>query len=110
MTRRFHGLMCSPGQEPGTETRPMDHTTNASNAPKPPTAAEAYAARRTEIARLLDVLGMHLDINDAGHADMPGDWGFIGNLDQVRKGLVGLVGFLANMDEADVERFLTEAE
>lgn len=74
------------------------------------TAREAYAARRGEIARLMDVLEMHLGINDAGHADMPGDWGLVGNLDQVRQGLVGLVGMLARMDRADVERFLAEAE
>lgn len=75
-----------------------------------PTSKEAYATKRAEIARLMDVLEMHLEINDAGHADMPGDWGLVGNLDQVRQGLIGMVGMLARMDRADVERFLAEAE
>ena len=73
------------------------------------TAAEAYAANRTEIARLLDVLGMHLDINDAGHADAPGNWGLVGNLDSVRSRLIDAVAQLAGLDLADVERFLSEA-
>ncbi|MCC6284517.1 MAG: hypothetical protein IT439_04320, partial [Phycisphaerales bacterium] len=46
---------------------------NPKTATKPePAAAEMYAARRNDIARLLDVLSMHLDINDKEHAAAPG--------------------------------------
>jgi len=75
-------------------------------APTQPTAAEAYAARRNDIARLLDVLQMHLDINDKEHAAAPANWGLVGNLGKVREDLVNLVGFLANMDPEHVEDFL----
>lgn len=68
-----------------------------------PTAAEAYAARRNDIARLLDVLSMHLDINDKEHAAAPTNWGLVGNLGKVREDLVNVVGFLANMDPEHVE-------
>ncbi|MCW5777759.1 MAG: hypothetical protein KIS87_15085 [Phycisphaeraceae bacterium] len=71
-----------------------------------PTAAEAYTARRNDIARLLDVLSMHLDINDKEHAAAPANWGLVGNLGKVREDLVNLVGFLANMDPEHVEDFL----
>lgn len=75
-----------------------------------PTATEVYAARRNDIARLLDVLSMHLDINDKEHAAAPGNWGRAGDLGKVRGDLVNLVGFMANMDPADVEDFLNNAE
>ena len=71
-----------------------------------PTAAEMYAARRNDIARLLDVLSMHLDINDKEHTAAPGNWGLVGNLGKVREDLVNLVGFMANMDPEHVEEFL----
>jgi hypothetical protein len=71
-----------------------------------PTAAEAYAARRNDIARLLDVLSMHLDINDKEHAAAPTNWGLVGNLGKAREDLVNLVGFMANMDPEHVEEFL----
>jgi hypothetical protein len=71
-----------------------------------PTAAEVYAARRNDIARLLDVLSMHLDINDKEHAATPTNWGLVGNLGKVREDLVNVVGFLANMDPEHVEEFL----
>ncbi len=76
-------------------------------APRQPTAAEAYAARRNDVARLLDVLRMHIDINDRGHAAAPGDWGLVGNLSKARGDLVNLVGFMAHMDPEHVEEFLT---
>lgn len=79
----------------------------AKTTPKPePTATEMYAARRNDIARLLDVLSMHLDINDKEHAAAPANWGLVGNLGKVREDLVNLVGFMANMDPEHVEEFL----
>ncbi|MFO0836110.1 MAG: hypothetical protein U0638_14150 [Phycisphaerales bacterium] len=74
------------------------------------TAAETYAARRTEIARLIDVLEMHLEINDKAHAQAPGNWGLVGNLEKVKSDLVNLVGFMSNMDPEHVEDFLNNAE
>lgn len=75
-----------------------------------PTAAETYAARASDIARLIDVLEMHLEIHaEAAKAD-PTNWGRAGDLGKVRSDLVNLVGFMANMDPADVEDFLNNAE
>lgn len=74
------------------------------------TAAETYAARRSDIARLIDVLEMHLEINDTAHAEAPGNWGLVGNLEKVRSDLVSLVGFMSNMEPEHVEDFLNDAE
>ncbi|QQS09488.1 MAG: hypothetical protein IPK69_02370 [Phycisphaerales bacterium] len=75
-----------------------------------PTAAEMYAARRNDIARLMDVLQMELEKHaDAAKAD-PRNWGFAGSLGKVRSDLIDLVGFLSNMDREHVEAFLNDAE
>lgn len=75
-----------------------------------PTAAETYAARRCDIARLLDVMQMELDKHDERTKAEPTNWGMAGNLGKVRNDLIDLVGFLSGMDREDVERFLAEAE
>ena len=75
-----------------------------------PTAAETYAARRNDIARLMDVLQMELDKHaDAAKAD-PRNWGFAGSLGKVRSDLIDLVGFMSGMDREHVEAFLNDAE
>lgn len=82
------------------------------NAPKnsQPTAAETYAARRSDIARLIDVLEMHLEIHAESAKADPTNWGRAGDLGKVRSDLVNLVGFMANMDPEHVEDFLADAE
>ena len=75
-----------------------------------PTAAEAYAARRNDIARLMDVLQMELDKHAEGAKADPRNWGFAGSLGKVRRDLIDLVGFLSNMDPEHVEVFLNDAE
>ncbi|MBX3403491.1 MAG: hypothetical protein KF699_08795 [Phycisphaeraceae bacterium] len=75
-----------------------------------PTAAETYAARRNEIARLMDVLQMELDKHAEGAKADPRNWGFVGSLGKVRSDLIDLVGFLSNMDPEHVEAFLADAE
>ena len=81
------------------------------NNPKPdPTAAETYAARRSDIARLLDVLHMELDKHAEGAKADPRNWGFAGSLGKVRSDLIDLVGFLSNTDPEQVEAFLNDAE
>ena len=72
------------------------------------TAADAYAAHRADIARLLDVLGMELDKHAEAAKGEPGDWGRAGDLATVRSNLIGAVAFLAGMDPANVEAFLAE--
>ena len=75
-----------------------------------PTAAETYAARCNDIARLMDVLQMELDKHaDAAKAD-PRNWGFAGSLGKVRNDLIDLVGFMSGMDREHVEAFLADAE
>lgn len=87
----------------------MTKRTNKPATPEP-TAAEAYAAQRSDIARLLDVLEMELDKHDERAKADPTNWGIAGNLGKVRSDLIDLVGFLSGMDREDVERFLAEAE
>jgi hypothetical protein len=75
-----------------------------------PTAAETYAARRNDIARLMDVLQMELDKHAEGAKADPRNWGFAGSLGKVRSDLIDLVGFMSNMDPEHVEAFLADAE
>lgn len=87
----------------------MSQNANRRNRHKPePTAAEAYAAKRADIARLLDVITMELERMDADAKAKPGDWGFPGSLGKVRSDLVGVVGFLSNKDADEVEDFLND--
>ena len=73
-----------------------------------PTAAETYAARRNDIARLMDVLQMELDKHAEGAKADPTNWGITGNLGKVRSDLMDTVAFLSGMDREDVDRFLAE--
>jgi hypothetical protein len=73
-----------------------------------PTAAQMYAARRNDIARLLDVLQMELDKHDQQAKADPTNWGITSNLGKVRSDLMDTVAFLSGMDREDVERFLAE--
>lgn len=81
------------------------------NTTKPePTAAETYAVRQNDIARLMDVLQMELDKHaEAAKAD-PKNWGRTGDLGKVRSDLIELVGFMSGMDREHVEAFLNDAE
>ncbi len=74
------------------------------------TAAQMYATRRNDIARLIDVLQMELDKHAEGAKADPRNWGFAGSLGKVRSDLIDLVGFLSNMDPEHVEAFLNDAE
>ena len=87
----------------------MNKRTTKSTKPEP-TAAEAYAARRNDIARLMDVMQMELDKHAEGAKADPRNWGFAGSLGKVRSDLIDLVGFLSNMDPEHVEDFLNDAE
>ncbi|MBK9189958.1 MAG: hypothetical protein ACT4PL_03765 [Phycisphaerales bacterium] len=75
-----------------------------------PTAAETYAARRNDIARLIDVLQMELEKHDEQAKADPTNWGITGNLGKVRSDLMDTVGFLSSMEREDMERFLNDAE
>lgn len=83
---------------------------NRKPVPHQPNAAETYAARRGDIARLMDVLQMELDKHaEAAKAD-PRNWGRTGDLGKVRSDLIDLVGFMSGMDREHVEAFLNDAE
>ncbi|MBX3322440.1 MAG: hypothetical protein KF757_05565 [Phycisphaeraceae bacterium] len=73
------------------------------------TAADAYAAHDTDIARLIDVLGMEL----AAHANKKGDgtksWGMVADLGKIRDDLINLVEFMSGMDRNAIEEFLNDA-
>ena len=75
-----------------------------------PTAAQTYASRRSDIARLLDVLHMELDKHDERAKADPANWGITGNLGKVRGDLIDIVAFLSSMEREDIERFLSDAE
>ncbi len=87
----------------------MTKRTNKTTKPEP-TAAETYAARRSDIARLLDVLEMELDKHDERAKADPLNWGLPGNLGKVRSDLIDLVGFMSGMERERIEEFLRDAE
>ncbi len=75
-----------------------------------PTAAETYAARANDIARLIDVLQMELEKHAEAAKAEPANWGRVGDLGKVRSDLIDLVGFMSGMERDEVERFLADAE
>ncbi len=72
------------------------------------TAAETYAARRHEVARLVDVLEMELKKYDDQAAAEPKNWGFAGTMGHVRERLIDLVEGLSGIERSEIERFLSE--
>jgi len=75
-----------------------------------PTAAETYAARANDIARLIDVLQMEVEKHAQGAKADPTNWGRVGDLGKVRGDLIDLVGFMSGMERDEVERFLNDVE
>lgn len=86
------------------------HTPKTKTTKPEPTAAQMYATRRNDIARLIDVLQMELDKHDEQAKADPTNWGITGNLGKVRSDLMDTVGFLSGMERDDMERFLNDAE
>ena len=72
------------------------------------TAAETYAARRSDIARLIDVLEMELEKYDARAAAEPQRWDFAGTLGHVRSTLIDVVESLSGHKRERIEEFLAE--
>jgi hypothetical protein len=73
-----------------TEERPMPMS---SRSRRPATdAASAYAARRTEIAKLIEQLDAKLADHAVKQAAQPRHWGFVGDLDHVAELLRAAVG------------------
>jgi hypothetical protein len=71
-------------------------------------AADAYQARASEIARLIDVLQMELEKHATGaKADLK-CWGKVGDLGKVRSDLIDLVAFMSSSDREAIENFLSE--
>lgn len=87
----------------------MSKRTTKATTPEP-TAAQVYAARRNDIARLIDVLQMELEKHAEGAKTDPTNWGRVGDLGHVRGDLINLVTFLSGMETDEVERFLNDAE
>ncbi|MCA9287807.1 MAG: hypothetical protein KDA05_04435 [Phycisphaerales bacterium] len=73
-----------------------------------PNASEAYAQRRADIARLLDVLDMELDKHAAAAKADPANWGRAGDLARVRSDLIDTIAFISGMERDAVEGFLAE--
>ena len=72
------------------------------------TARELYTERREDIARLIDWLDLELDKHQAKAEAEPRDWGYAGDLGNVRAKLVRAVAFLANQEPEDIENLLGE--
>lgn len=78
--------------------------------PPTPTSHDAYAARRNDIARLIDVLGMELDRHAERAKALEACWDQHGDLGKVRDDLIGLVAFMSGMERELIENFLADSE
>lgn len=74
-----------------------------------PTAAQVYAARTNDIARLLDVLQMELEAHATKAAACPGDWGFAGDLGAARHDLIKVVSRMSGQTTEEIADFLNDA-
>ncbi|MEQ8316157.1 MAG: hypothetical protein RIB58_12220 [Phycisphaerales bacterium] len=74
------------------------------------TASQAYAKRRSDIARLIDVLQMELDAHAKRAALADKHWGYPGDLGRIREGLIELVMSMSGMERERIEDFLAEAD
>ena len=70
------------------------------------TACELYDERREDIARVLDWIELELDKHQAKAEAEPRDWGYAGDLGNVRAKLIRTVAFLANQEPEDIENLL----
>ncbi len=73
-----------------------------------PTAAETYASRRSDIARLIDVLQMELDKHAESQKADPKNWGFAGDLEELRLSLIKSVEAFSGIERVQIEAFLAE--
>jgi hypothetical protein len=72
------------------------------------TPTEAYQRARSDIASMLDWLQMALDAH-AGRAEAePANWALAGDLAEVRKRIMEVLGFVSGFAEADIEEALAE--
>ena len=83
-------------------------TNNGKTNPPERSAAEMYAARRADIARLLDLVEQSLEAHAEKAKAKPGDWGFAGDLARLRGRLITAVTDVCGMDEDDIEAFLAD--
>lgn len=70
------------------------------------TASELYTQRREDIARLIDWLDLELGKHQAKAEAEPRDWGYAGDLGNVRAKLIRAVAFLTNQEPEDIENLL----
>ena len=76
---------------------------------KQQTAAETYAARKADIASLLDLIQQEIEANAAEAAKDLGNWGYAGSLGHVRSELKNILSFLVLKDgqsEEAVDRMI----
>ncbi len=71
-------------------------------------AIETYNARRSQVARLIDVLEMELGKYDERAKAEPKRWDYAGTMDYVRTTLIDLVEGLSGIERGEIERFLSE--
>lgn len=72
------------------------------------TASQAYAKRRSDIARLIDVLQMELDAHAKRAALAEKHWGYPGDLGRIRERLIELLMSMSGMERERIEDFLAE--
>jgi len=81
-------------------------TTNPTHAK--PTALETYRARRADVARLLDWLGMELDkLGQKAEAE-PANWACAGTMAHVRTSLIDLLESVSGVERSRIEETLRE--
>lgn len=78
--------------------------------PRNETAAERYAARLIEVAKLITMLQESIAAHNKAAAADPKDWGAAGDLDLVRSNLLDTVAFISGSEREDVESLLAKED
>ncbi len=79
---------------------------NKSRQQQPLTAQELYSDHRTDIARIMDLIGSELNNLDEEMKSTPGHWGHVGSIEHAREGLIETLAFLSNTQTNDIKNLL----
>ena len=72
------------------------------------TASTQYAEHRKDIDALIGWLTDELDRHEAEAKSDPANWGFAGDLAEVRRQLKDALGFISETDGKDIEKALAD--
>ena len=73
------------------------------------TAAQTYAERQNDVGVLLDLIAQEMQVHAERQAEDPRNWGFAGDLGEVKRGLMETLSFLMGGQDENANREMIEA-